>query len=139
MANRSPHVTLDAVEWDGAAEAHLRHIEGDTEAGIAYYKQEVKAGRKHVLGVFVEEQRFGTLVYSVQEDLGVPILMIDGLAAFPAKGVSIAEHVSTSWAEKMARNNGCERIRFMTRREGLKRITEGAYSPIYIMERSLAE
>lgn len=137
MAHCTPHVTLDPVDWDGAVEAHLRHIEGDTEAGIAYYKQEVKAGRKHVLGVFVEEQRFGTLVYSVQEDLGVPILMIDGLAAFPAKGVSIAEYVTTTWAQKIGLANGCERVRFMTRREGLKRITEGMYKSVYIMERSL--
>ena len=139
MDHCAPHVTLDAVDWDGSVEAHLRHIEGDTEAGIAYYRQEVKAGRKHVLGVFVEEQRFGSLVYSIQEDLGVPILMIDGLAAFPAKGACVAKYVANEWAEKMARQNGCERIRFMTRREGLKRITEGAYSPIYIMERTIAK
>lgn len=139
MADRiAPQVSFPPVGWDGAAERHLGQIAGETDAGLAHYREEIAAGRMALHGITLDGWRAGTIAYMVDHDLAGPILFVTGMGTEATKGLSLASEAASSFLPEIARKLGCVAIRFWTRRAGFTRVlaAEG-FSPIYVMEKPI--
>lgn len=139
MADRkTPSVTYPRIGWDGAAERHLGLIAGETEAGVAHYREEVSAGRMALHGVLLDGWRAGTITYMIDHDLAGRILFVTGMGAESTKGINLGQHACTEFLPAKGRELECVAVRFWTRRAGFIRVLQSeGYSPIYVMEKPL--
>lgn len=140
MADRkAPQVTFPQIGWDGASERHLGLIAGETEAGVAHYREEVSAGRMALHGIMLDGWRAGTIAFMVDHDLAGRILFVTGMGAESTKGINLAKEAASNFLPEIARQLGCVAIRFWTRRAGFTRVLAGeGFSSIYVMEKPLA-
>lgn len=129
-------VSFAPVEWCAEAESHLLSIEGVTNAACDYYQEATNQGEKNLWGVFVDEQRVGSIIWHTGLDLGRKFLMVDEMAANAISGLQLA-----SEADEFISHIGgvvkADIVRFWTRRTGLVQLMQNHWETQYVMERTL--
>lgn len=136
--NKPLFVSYRPIEWDAPATAHLGLIAGETDAGLAHYERAVNNGDMSLVAIDVDGQRIGTLSFMIDHDLGGAVLFVTGMGANPVDGVSLAQDACTNFLPDLAKKNGCNVVRFWTRRAGFVKALEGeGYAPIYVMEKPI--
>lgn len=131
------YVNCPVVEWDEFASVHLGKIAGETDAGLIDYRQSVEAGRMTLRAIEINGARVGTFSHMIDDDFCGRILFVTGMGAEPVKGFCLTSHFGGEYLPKLARDLGCQCIRFWTRRAAFVRKLSGQFDPIYVMEKRL--
>lgn len=136
MADCSPLVTFEPVHWDMVAISHLKMIDGVSPAALHFYASAEARGEVDVWGVFVDAQRVGTVVWSIEDDVDGRVLVVNEMAAHPVAGVCLAKEAD-KMLDTLARRVGVSVLRFWTARKGLAHLMENHWNMKFVMERGI--
>jgi hypothetical protein len=133
MGNFAQIVSFEPVRWGAIAARHFAQIEGLTSHDLANYAIGVASTAKGLCAIEVDGKRRGSILWSVQDEPNGTFLVIDEAFCEPVPGVQIAREIE-AFADEMAKRVGATKLRFWTRREGLRRMMSDRFSCLYVME-----
>lgn len=116
----SPKVTFGAARWSRRVEQVLSRIPGSAEF-MADWREGVTSGRLALWSVQIDGEPQGGLVWDVEADGALTVL---AMACDGSHGAAVASEVARVF-EGMAKLTGAPRLRFWTRRPGLRRMMQG--------------
>ncbi|MCG7626490.1 hypothetical protein MHM88_01630 [Epibacterium sp. MM17-32] len=116
----TPKVTFGAARWSRRVERVLARVPGSAEF-MADWRDGVTSGRLALWSVQIDGEPLGGLVWDVEADGALTVL---AMACDGSPGAAVASEVARVF-EGMAKLTGARRLRFWTRRPGLRRVMEG--------------
>ncbi len=129
-------ITFAKVDWDEAAQSHIALIGGLDDADFAFYRQAIEQGHKGLMGVFLGDERVGTLIWCLSDEPKGRVFIVDEMGAEAHEGLDLAR-ATDKMARVFAPQLEAKHLRFMTVREGMVRKLKDAYDTTYILECAL--
>ena len=135
MDDKSKIVFLK-IGWGVRVERHLSLIDGLAECDVTFYRQAVEMGHKGLLGVFVNDERVGSIIWCLSDEPAGTVFVIDEMGAECRQGLDLVK-ATYDMAHFFAPKLGAVSLRFMTRRIGLLTKIKDQFETTYVMEKKL--
>lgn len=132
-----PTIDLRNVPFDQRARDDLSRIVTDDSGLVDFYAAEVDATHMQCVGLFLNDERFGTMICSWVTENDRLVFVCNALAA------DHVDHIETIGAvfdlcSAWAKDRGAVLLRFFTQRPGLVRASESlGFKQSYMMERAI--
>lgn len=125
MAPDALKIEFRPAEWSWRVQSDLQQIAAHEPRDIAAFRSQIEADEMHLLEVFADGGRVGSLVWSICPEHDGPVMVVNAFAARPIAGVSLAK-ITLERFRQFAALAGCHKVRCWTKRAGLARVFEEA-------------